>query len=150
MLVLGQRYFGFFMVYTVISKCFISYEISCLLLSDFMFSCFFHVFLNNFLCYGWTFNGGGVGQGAGVQISNIESMLSVAQWVWMAPLSSDCKIYQTSFRDSMFLEEISPNPEALSHQCKYLKRFHEKKPCSSQQQYGRNRQTLSFMFPIVK
>ena len=61
---------------------------------------------------------GGVGQGAGVQISNIESMLSVAQWVWMAPLSSDCKIYQTSFRDWMFLEEISPNSEALSHQCK--------------------------------
>ena len=30
--------------------------------------------------------GEGEGGGGGVQISNVESMLSVAQWVWMASL----------------------------------------------------------------
>ena len=39
--------FGFYMVYTVVLNA--SYEIkSCLLLNDFMLSCFFHVCLNNF------------------------------------------------------------------------------------------------------
>ena len=64
-------------------KCFI-WNKSCLLLNDFMFSCCFCVFLNNFFVPLVDVNRGGVG----VQISNVESTLSVAQWVWMAPLRS--------------------------------------------------------------
>ena len=62
------------MVYTVVLNAL--YEIkSCLLLNDFMFSCCFHVFLNNFFVPLVDVNRGGVG----VQISNVESTLSVAQ-----------------------------------------------------------------------
>ena len=57
-----------------------SYEIkNCLLLNDLLFLCCFHVF---FFVPQVDVNRGGVG----VQISNAESMLNVAQWVWMAPL----------------------------------------------------------------
>ena len=74
--------FGFYMVYTVVLNA--SYEIESYLLNDFMFSCCFHVFLNIFLCHGWTLTKGWVG--VEVQISNVESTLNVAQWVWMTPL----------------------------------------------------------------
>ena len=66
------------MVYTVVLNA--SYEIkSCALLSDFMFSCCFHVnfffFLNNFFCTTGRRQEGGVS----VQISNVESALSMGQ-----------------------------------------------------------------------
>ena len=80
MLVLGQR-FCFYMVYTVVLD--VSYEIKiCLSLNDFMFSCSFHVFLNNFFVPRVDDNKRG-----GFQISNVESTLSEAQRVCMAPLS---------------------------------------------------------------
>ena len=64
------------MIYTVVLNA--SYEIkSCLLLNDFMFPCCFCVFLNNFFVPQVDVNR--IEGGWGVQISNIESMLSMAQ-----------------------------------------------------------------------
>ena len=72
------------MVYTVVLNA--SYEVkSCLLLNDFMFSCCFYEFSNNFLGPRVDVNRGGLE----VQVSNIESMLSMAQWVWMAPVKKN-------------------------------------------------------------
>ena len=60
--------FDFYMVYTVVLNA--SYKIkSCLLLNDFMFSCCFHVCLNNFFCATGGIRGG-------FQISNVESTLA--------------------------------------------------------------------------
>ena len=70
------------MIYAVVLNA--SYEIrSCLLLNDFMFSYCFHVLFDNFFVPRVDVNRGWVG----VQYFNVKSTFSVAQWIWMAPLT---------------------------------------------------------------
>ena len=65
---------GSYMVYNVVLNA--SYEVrSCLLLNGFMFPCCFHTFLNNFFVPQVDANRRWVG----VEISNVQSKLSMAQ-----------------------------------------------------------------------
>ena len=69
------------LVFTWFILYYASYEVkSCLLLNDFMFSCCFHEFSNIFLLSRVDVMDINRGRGeGGVQISNVESTLSVAQ-----------------------------------------------------------------------
>ena len=74
----------------------------CLLLNGFTFSCCFHVFLKNFFMPRVDVNR----EGMGVQISNVESTLSVAQWVWMAPLTRGKTLKEECCMNHLLIERF--------------------------------------------